>query len=242
MKKLFALVAVVMFAFAVNAAVVFDETFSTRRGSTYIVKAKTSSGDAWPYASQWFTGYEAVDPADNVTGNQYDNDYTAVSSYTCSVRGKKLDGSDKNTVGLFFGANKAAENNYVKFEGALPTVTDNTVLKFVVCSSETDGGDLSTMIVKVNDNELTVPETTIGSKCVTSTVEIPLTAGEIESLYFAFNNVPAQKFISHFWIEDSTEGIENVFTSEKAQKVMIDGVVYIVRDGKMFNAIGAQVR
>lgn len=241
MKKLFALVAVVMFAFSVNAAVVFDETFSTRRGSTYIAKVHLDSYDAWPYANQWFTGYnEGKD--DEVVGNQFDNDYTAVSSYNCSVRGKQLDGSDKNTVGLFFGANKAADQCYVKFEGALPTVTDNAVLKFVVCSSETDGGDLSTMIVKVNDNELTVPETTLGNKGITSTVEIPLTAGEIESLEFAFDNVPAQKFISHFWIEDSTEGIENVFTSEKAQKVMIDGVMYIVRDGKMFNAIGAQVR
>ena len=40
----------------------------------------------------------------------------------------------------------------------------------------------------------------------------------------------------------STQGIENVVLTEKAQKVMVDGVLYIVRDGKMFNLNGAQVR
>lgn len=37
-------------------------------------------------------------------------------------------------------------------------------------------------------------------------------------------------------------GIENVSLTEKAQKVMVDGVMYIIRDGKMFNVQGAQVR
>lgn len=36
--------------------------------------------------------------------------------------------------------------------------------------------------------------------------------------------------------------IENVELTEKAQKVMVDGVLYIVRDGKMFDVRGAQVR
>ena len=39
-----------------------------------------------------------------------------------------------------------------------------------------------------------------------------------------------------------SQGIENVVLTEKAQKVMVDGVVYIVRDNKMFNLQGAQVR
>ena len=38
------------------------------------------------------------------------------------------------------------------------------------------------------------------------------------------------------------EGIENVVLTEKAQKVVVDGVLYIVRDSKMFNLQGAQVR
>lgn len=38
------------------------------------------------------------------------------------------------------------------------------------------------------------------------------------------------------------QGIENVTLTEKAQKVVVDGVIYVVRDGKMFNLQGAQVR
>ena len=38
------------------------------------------------------------------------------------------------------------------------------------------------------------------------------------------------------------EGIENVVLTEKAQKVVVDGVLYIVRDNKMYNAQGTQVR
>ena len=38
------------------------------------------------------------------------------------------------------------------------------------------------------------------------------------------------------------QGIENVTLTEKANKVMVDGVLYIVRDNKMYNVQGAQVR
>ncbi|MBQ7259312.1 MAG: hypothetical protein IJS57_05125 [Paludibacteraceae bacterium] len=38
------------------------------------------------------------------------------------------------------------------------------------------------------------------------------------------------------------QGIENVVLTEKAQKVVVDGVLYIVRDNKMFNVQGSQVR
>jgi hypothetical protein len=38
------------------------------------------------------------------------------------------------------------------------------------------------------------------------------------------------------------KGIENIVLTEKAQKVVVDGVIYIVRDNKMFNLQGAQVR
>lgn len=41
---------------------------------------------------------------------------------------------------------------------------------------------------------------------------------------------------------DAPEGIENVVLTEKAKKVVVDGVVYIVRDNMMFNIHGAQVR
>ncbi len=38
------------------------------------------------------------------------------------------------------------------------------------------------------------------------------------------------------------QGIENVVLTEQAQKVVVDGVLYIVRDNKLFNLQGAQVR
>ena len=38
------------------------------------------------------------------------------------------------------------------------------------------------------------------------------------------------------------QGIENIVLTEKAQKVVVDGVIYIVRDNKMFTVQGTQVR
>ena len=238
MKKFFALVAVVMACATLSAEVLFEETLSTSRGSTYI--DKTDKG-YWPYASQWFDGYTGSKGA--VAGNQFDNDYTAVTSYTVSVRGKKLDGATESSVGLYFGATKDADQNYVKFEGALPTVAEGDLLKFLVTSTEAPGGDLETMIVKVNGEELAVPSTTLGEQYATTEVAIALPAGQIESIEFAFNQVPSQKFIPKFWIEEApAEGIENIMLTEKAHKMVVDGVVYIVRDGKMFNLTGTQVR
>jgi len=245
MKKFFALFAVVMFAFAANAEVLFQETLQTRRESTYIVQVHLSSYDAWPYASQWFTGYnEGKDDA--VEGNQFDNDYADVKSYGVTVRGKKLNGEDKNTVGLFFSANKPDSSNYVTFtapaEFANQVLPEDAVLKFRICSSETNGGNLSTMIVKINDEELEVPATELGGKAETSEIIIELPQVAIQTITFAFNNVPAQKFIPDFSIETGAQGIENIVLTEKVQKVMVDGAVYVVRDGKLFNVLGAQVR
>ena len=242
MKKFFALFAFVMFAFAANADVLFQETLQTRRASTYI--DKTDKG-YWPYANQWFEGYAAQNDK-TVEGNQFDNDYAAVASYTVSVRGKKLNGEDASTVGLFFGANKADTSNYVTFtapaEFANQILPEGAVLKFRVCSSETDGGDLSTMIVKINDEALEVPATTLGGKAETSDVVIALPQVAVQTLTFAFNNVPEQKFIPEFSVEAELEGLEDVVLTEKAKKVVMDGSVFIVRDGKMFDVTGAQVR
>lgn len=38
------------------------------------------------------------------------------------------------------------------------------------------------------------------------------------------------------------EGIENIVLTEKVQKVVVEGMIYIVRDGKMFDVRGTQVR
>ena len=38
------------------------------------------------------------------------------------------------------------------------------------------------------------------------------------------------------------QGIENVVLTEQAQKVMVDGVIYIIRENKLYNLQGARVR
>ena len=45
------------------------------------------------------------------------------------------------------------------------------------------------------------------------------------------------------WSTDIPEGLENV-TTDKAQstKVMINGMLYIVRDGKMYNVLGTEMK
>lgn len=43
-------------------------------------------------------------------------------------------------------------------------------------------------------------------------------------------------------VVNPNEGIEEVVLTEQAQKVIVDGVLYIVRDNKMFNVQGTQVR
>lgn len=41
---------------------------------------------------------------------------------------------------------------------------------------------------------------------------------------------------------EKAQGIENIELTEKVQKVVVDGVIYIIRDNKMFNVQGTQVR
>ena len=55
--------------------------------------------------------------------------------------------------------------------------------------------------------------------------------GDVEYLAFTYAGEPEQE-----------EGIEHIVLTEKAQKVVVDGMVYIVRDGKLFNLTGAQVK
>ena len=44
------------------------------------------------------------------------------------------------------------------------------------------------------------------------------------------------------WTTEPIEGIENITLTEKARKVVVDGVIYIIRNNKMFNLQGVQVR
>ena len=42
--------------------------------------------------------------------------------------------------------------------------------------------------------------------------------------------------------KNGVQCIENIELTEQAKKVVVDGMLYIVRDGKLFNAQGAQVK
>lgn len=248
MKKLTSLFVVLMLAcMAANAQVLFQETFSTRRGSTYIDKYyKDASNSYWPYASQWFTGYPKS-ATEQVAGNQYDNDYTNVESYTVSIRGKKINEEANNTVGLYFGANKTAAQNYVKFIGGLPNVPEDAELHFLVCAPPDKGisgnCSLNELQIKVNDAMPNVPATTLGAPGITSEVVITLPAGQIDSLKFMFDNTTEQKFIPRIWIVTPGTAINNVNAeASKACKVVENGQLYIIRNGVKYNAAGAIVK
>lgn len=60
--------------------------------------------------------------------------------------------------------------------------------------------------------------------------------GKIQKLNGAFRMVSGKAVVVN------GEGVENIVLTEKAQKVLIDGVVYIIRDNKIFNLQGTQVR
>ena len=63
--------------------------------------------------------------------------------------------------------------------------------------------------------------------------------GEVgaRTLYLDLSDADAYR-----WQAREEQGIENVVLTEKAHKVMVDGVMYIIRDNKMFNVQGTQVR
>ena len=63
-------------------------------------------------------------------------------------------------------------------------------------------------------------------------------AYDIIAVVTIYQSNPQLYFIS----ASEAQGIENIELTEQAQKVMVDGIMYIVRDGKMFNAQGIQVR
>ena len=349
MKKLFTFVAAVLFAVSASATLIWSESLD--KNGTYINKA--DFGGNWPYATQW---YEA--------GN-FVYEYDSVGSYSCSVRNKKLNSDAENSIGFFFAANKAADQCYLYLGGKEGAIVESAVgckLMFDICSSEANGGDLSTMAVTVNGTTFPTVDLALGNKLVTSPVEFTLPDGDIEYIKITFDNVPSQKFIAHLRIEgeagqahgeggiippveeldtvtvaeaveigmalednaktaetyvvagfvvtaygpnegytDQTwfmadeagafgefeayqcqpdyrveegqfvyvkgkiqkyvkdskvqieigkgtathlygEGIENITLTEQAQKVVVDGVIYIVRDNKMFNLQGTQVR
>jgi len=188
MKKFFSFVVVALFAISASADVIWSESLD--KNGSYINKA--DFGNNWPYATQW---YEA--------GN-FIYEYDSVGSYGVSVRNKKLNGAEDNSIGFFFSKEKVAESNYLYLggkDGAIVTGAVNCKLMFDVCSSEANGGTLEQMAIEVNGAALEIPATELGNKLITSAIELPLADGNIEYIKISFNNVPTQKFIAHLRIE-----------------------------------------
>ena len=241
MKKLFAFVAIMLgVAVAANAAVLWEENFN-KDGDTYIVKAKTSSNPAWPFASQWFAGYDGED-GKKVEGSKYQQTYTNVESYGATIRGKKLNGSTakESDVVLYFGANKAEDKMFAKFTGDILKATAGAYFVFDIAADQVDGGDLSKMVLKINDKAVEVPATTLGKQLYTSTVAVALPNEDIKTIYIAFNNAAAQRFISKMWISDEMpQGIDDIMVGTKAMKVMENGQMFIIRDGVKYTVSGA---
>ena len=73
-------------------------------------------------------------------------------------------------------------------------------------------------------------------------VEMGIVEGDqitIKAIYTEYQGNPQAK---NAILVEHVQGIENATMSTKATKMVIDGQLYIVRDGKMFNVTGAQVR
>ena len=62
----------------------------------------------------------------------------------------------------------------------------------------------------------------------------------VKALYAEYQGNPQAK--NAIFVEEVEQGIQNIMLNAKATKMVIDGQLYIVRDGKMFNMTGAQVR
>ena len=132
---------------------------------------------------------------------------------------------------------KALEIGKALDEGAS---TDYYAIKGFVASILSDYEEELQSFVMSDDKEATSGE----FRAIEAIIDDPgaklhdeiLLIGKIENV----NNV-IRVVKGHATVNPGT-GIQNVTVSEKAQKIMIDGVLYIIRDNKIFNVQGTQVR
>ena len=112
-----------------------------------------------------------------------------------------------------FGEKYAGAQTFYMSDDATATYGDFTAYNCNVAAPGVVPGDYVAVVGKIQKY--------VGNS---GTPTIEITGGEVEIL-----SAPA-------------EGIEEVVLTEKVQKVMVDGVLYIVRDNKMYNVQGVQVR
>lgn len=237
MKKFFSFVAALCVAVAASASVVWTESLD--KNGTYIDKSGEQIwGTYWPYVNQWWEAGNMV------------HEYTSVTSYSCSIRGKKLNEDSQSTIGFYFGANKTADKcyfNLVNDKTPIYTAVEGDKLMFEIASPESGSAaeDIAAKLaVSINGTALTIPATVeVPAAASTATVEIELPAGAINDINVSMDNVATQKFIVNFRIEDAqTEGIENTMAEAKAVKVIRDGQVVIVRGNMEYNVLGTTVK
>ena len=65
-----------------------------------------------------------------------------------------------------------------------------------------------------------------------------------EAMYYddATEQVTRNSYVIDFEYTPEATGVENMVLTEKSQKVVVDGQVYVIRDNKMYNVLGTQVR
>ena len=73
-------------------------------------------------------------------------------------------------------------------------------------------------------------------------VEMGIVEGDQITIKAIYSEYQGKAQVSNAILVEHVQGIENVTLNAKATKMVIDGQLYIVRDGKMFNMTGAQVR
>lgn len=232
MKKFFSFVAALCIAVAASASVVWTESLD--KNGTDIEKI---DGKYWPYVNQWWEAGNMV------------HEYTSVTSYSCSIRGKKLNGEGDYTIGFYFGAGKEAAKCYFNLvnDNGIYTAVEGDKLMFEIASPESGSAaeDIAAKLaVSINGTALTIPATVeVPAAASTATVEIELPAGAINDINVSMDNVATQKFIVNFRIEGKqAEGIENTMAEAKAVKVIRDGQVVIVRGNMEYNVLGTTVK
>lgn len=230
MKKLFALVAVLAMVASASANVLWTENFVKDGESTYVDKKLFE--DKWPYANQWFEkGF-------------FQNEYSDVKSYSCSIRNKKVLSTDeKNSIGLYFGANKTADQCYVTFSGSIFTAAEGNYLVFTMSSPEQgSAAEDVTPIIEINEKAVNVAGVNVPENGACTVFGVALPAGDIKSLKISYNSLKSQKFITSLQITDEMpQAIENVFAGKKVTKTIENGQMVMIIDGVRYNAMGAKL-
>ena len=138
---------------------------------------------------------------------------------------------------LALGDNETTTSNYAVL-GYVAKVyeeynTDYGNLSFYMTDDATSTyGDLQCRRAKMSATE--GPTLVAGDKV--------LIVGKLTNNFYNDKNT-AQIYAGTATIQEKVQGIENILLNDsEINKVMVDGVIYIVRDGKMFDVRGAQVR